>query len=265
MYLLEHQQLYFSSDINSHKPNTIHNQSTECPFCQTDTLQDILERDGDIIWLMNKYPTIKDTYQTIIIETAECTSDMRNYSPSHMRKLMNFSLTKWQEVENTEEYQSVLLFKNHGPFSGGSILHAHMQIIGMKHVDYRHNISMTNFEGPTVFTYRDVELTISSYPVIGFTEFNLLTSANNVTATFPDMLQVLIRYILDGFHKACNSYNLFFYRFHDKIICKVIPRFVVSPLFVGYKIPQVLMDQELNRVKAELSELYSAYTENPTV
>ena len=73
------------------------------------------------------------------------------------------------------------------------------------------------------------------------------------------MLQVLIRYILNGFHKACNSFNLFFYRFNDKIICKAIPRFVVSPLFVGYKIPQVLMDKDLNRMTKDLSALYSAY------
>ena len=256
---MEHQQLFFSSDMSSHKPNTIHNKSTECPFCKPDELQNILAREGKIIWLMNKYPTLKDTYQTVIIETDECTSDMRSYSRSHMRRLMNFCLNKWQEVEDTEEYESVILFKNHGPYSGGSLLHPHMQIIGMKHVDYHQNISMTDFEGTNVFTCGGVEMTISAYPIIGFTEFNLLTAADNVADTFPDMLQILIRYILNGFHKACNSYNLFFYRFQDKIICKAIPRFVVSPLFVGYKIPQVLMDRDLNRMKDELFELYSAY------
>ncbi len=265
MCLLEQQQLFFSSDISSQKPNTIRNKSTDCPFCRTEDLEGILEREGNIIWLMNKYPTLKDAHQTVIIETDECTSDMRHYSTSHMRNLMRFCLTKWQEVEATGSYQSVILFKNHGPYSGGSISHPHLQIIGMKDVDYHQNITMANFEGTNVFTHKGVELTVSAYPIIGFTEFNLLVSADKPSDTFPDMLQVLVRYILDGFHKACNSFNLFFYRFNDKIICKAIPRFVVSPLFVGYKIPQVLMDKELIRMTKDLSALYSAYarSENP--
>ena len=259
MCLLEHQQLFFSSAVIGQKPNTIRNKTTDCPFCRTEELKDILAREGNIIWLMNKYPTLKDTYQTVIIETDECTSDMRQYSTSHMRNLMRFCLDKWQEIEATDRYRSVILFKNHGPYSGGSISHPHMQIIGMNEVDYHQNITMANFEGTNAFTHNGIELTISAYPIIGFTEFNLLTSADDQSDTFADMLQVLIRYILNGFHKGCNSFNLFFYRFNDKIICKAIPRFVVSPLFVGYKIPQVLMDIDLNRMTKDLSALYSAY------
>ena len=52
-------------------------------------------------------------------------------------------------------------------------------------------------------------------------------------------IQQTVRYILTDFHKGCSSYNLFFYYLNGKIICKVVPRFVVSPLYVGYKIPQV--------------------------
>ncbi|WP_455662057.1 DUF4931 domain-containing protein [Pradoshia sp.] len=256
---MEQQQLFFSSEMSVQKPNTIRNKATACPFCQIDELEDILERQESIIWLMNKYPTLKDTHQTVIIETDECTSDMRHYSTSHMRNLMRFCLTKWQEIERTGTYESVILFKNHGPYSGGSISHPHMQIIGMQDVDYHQNITMANFEGTTVYTHDGIELTVSAYPIIGFTEFNLFASADNPSDTFSDMLQVLVRYILDGFHKACNSFNLFFYRFNDKIICKAIPRFVVSPLFVGYKIPQVLTSKDRNRMTKDLFALYSAY------
>ena len=262
---MEHQQLFFASEISGQKPNTIRNTTTDCPFCQTEELQDILDREGSIIWLMNKYPTLKNTHQTVIIETDECTSDMRHYSTAHMRKLLRFCLTKWQEVEETGRFKSAILFKNHGPYSGGSIRHPHMQIIGMDDVDYHQNISLANFEGPNVFTHNNVELTVSAYPIIGFTEFNLIASADNLTDTFSDMLQVLVRYILDGFHKACNSFNLFFYHFNDIIICKAIPRFVVSPLFVGYKIPQVLMDIDLDRMTQDLSALYSAYARSENV
>ena len=66
---------------------------------------------------------------------------------------------KWQEIEGTDSYRSVILFKNHGPYSGGSISHPHLQIIGMKEVDYHQNITMANFEGTNAFTHNGVELT----------------------------------------------------------------------------------------------------------
>ncbi|WP_144497245.1 DUF4931 domain-containing protein, partial [Bacillus pumilus] len=39
-----------------------------------------------------------------------------------------------------------------------------------------------------------------------------------------------------------------------KIICKVVPRFVVSPLYVGYKIPQV--STKLEDVKIQLAQYF---------
>ena len=144
---MEQQQLYFSSTIGSQKPETIRNKTATCPFCQRDELTDILATEGNIIWLMNKYPTLQDTYQTIIIETDQCNEEIRTYEQAHMRKLIRFSITKWLEVEKTGKYESVILFKNHGPFSGGSIQHAHMQIIGMEHIDYHKNMAMIDLRG----------------------------------------------------------------------------------------------------------------------
>jgi ATP adenylyltransferase/5',5'''-P-1,P-4-tetraphosphate phosphorylase II len=254
---MDQQQLYFSSTIGSQKPETIRNKTAACPFCQRDELTDILETKGDIIWLMNKYPTLLDTYQTVIIETNQCHEDIRGYEQKHMRELIRFSIAKWLEVEKTGEYESVILFKNHGPFSGGSIQHAHMQVIGMKHVDYHKNMAMIDFEGTEVYKKSGIELNVSKYPVIGFTEFNLILNTLDEIDDFADKLQILVRYILDGFHRGCTSYNLFFYHFHDLIICKAIPRFVVSPLFVGYKIPQVLMEDRLDIIRNDLSRLLS--------
>lgn len=254
------QQLFFSSEIGGQKPDTIRHKSTACPFCKTEELTDILEQDGSTIWLMNKYPTLIGTYQTVIIETDECASDMRYYEPAHMRRLIKFSLQKWFEVEASGSYESVIMFKNHGPFSGGSLVHPHMQIVGLSNVDYLSALDPSNFDGPVVYERNGVSLGVSAFPIAGFTEYNLSMPEDGSTDTFADMLQVLIRHVLSLFDGACNSFNLFFYHVGNRVVCKVVPRFVTSPLFIGYKIPQVLADSDLDRAIERLANLFANYS-----
>ena len=84
--------LQFLFNIGEKKPNSIDNNSTICPFCDTKNLTDILDRDGTIILLKNKYPTLDNTFQTVIIETNNCDDDMSTYSKEYMRKLIQFGM-----------------------------------------------------------------------------------------------------------------------------------------------------------------------------
>lgn len=236
---MDTQQLYFFNDIGKQKPESIRNKNTACPFCDTENLTDILEIEDSIIWLKNKFPTLKDTFQTVLIETDNCNDHIAAYTPEHMKKLIRFSIKHWLALENSNEFTSVILYKNHGPFSGGSLHHAHMQIIGMKYVDYRENVTPENFQGVIIQKDHQIELNISTHPIIGFTEFNIIIEDIQALDSMAFYIQQTVRYILTDFHKGCSSYNLFFYHLDKKIICKVVPRFVVSPLYVGYKIPQV--------------------------
>lgn len=147
---MDTQQLYFLNDIGKQKPESIRNRSAACPFCDRENLTDILATEGSIIWLKNKFPTLKDTFQTVLIETDNCEDHIATYTEEHMRKLIRFSILHWLNLQEDEEFTSVILYKNHGPFSGGSLHHAHMQIIGMKHVDYLENIEEANFQGVIV-------------------------------------------------------------------------------------------------------------------
>lgn len=58
----------YDISIGKHKPHS--GTQTSCPFCHRETLTDILDEKGDIIWLMNKYPVFRNTYPTVIIESA---------------------------------------------------------------------------------------------------------------------------------------------------------------------------------------------------
>ncbi|MGG4230040.1 DUF4931 domain-containing protein [Bacillus paramycoides] len=252
---MDTQQLYFLNDIGKQKPESIHNRSAACPFCGRENLTDILATEGSIIWLKNKFPTLKDTFQTVLIETDNCDDHIATYTEEHMRSLIRFSIKHWLDLQESNEFTSVILYKNHGPFSGGSLHHAHMQIIGMKYVDYLENVEKKNFQGVIVQKNERIELNISERPIIGFTEFNIIIEDISFIDEMANYIQQTVCYILTDFHKGCSSYNLFFYHLNGKIICKVVPRFVVSPLYVGYKIPQV--STKLENVKIQLSQYFT--------
>ncbi|MDA1978948.1 DUF4931 domain-containing protein [Bacillus cereus] len=258
---MDTQQLYFLNDIGKQKPESIPNRSAACPFCDRENLTDILATEGSIIWLKNKFPTLKDTFQTVLIETDNCEDHIATYTEEHMRSLIRFSVKHWLDLQKNEEFKSVILYKNHGPFSGGSLHHAHMQIIGMKYVNYLDNVEQDNFQGVVVQKNKNIELNISDRPIIGFTEFNIIIEDIGCIDELANYIQQTVRYILTDFHKGCSSYNLFFYHVSGKIICKVVPRFVVSPLYVGYKIPQV--STKLEDVKIQLAEYFKKRHDDP--
>lgn len=85
-----------------------------------------------MIWLANRFPTLKDTKQTVIIESDDHQGDVANYSAEYNCKLMKFSLACFDKMNQSEEFRSVLWYKNFGPMSNGSLSHPHMQIVGLK-------------------------------------------------------------------------------------------------------------------------------------
>ena len=69
-----------------------------------------------------------------------------------------------------------------------------------------------------------------------------------------DYLQICAHYLLNHFNRYCNSYNIFFYNINGQITAKVMPRFVTSPIFVGYAIPQ--LSTRIPAVVADLKKIY---------
>lgn len=249
-----HNHLIFNSSIGSQKPNSLLNANTSCPFCNREALTDLLDIDGSIIWLKNKYPTLENTFQTVIIETDECQAELSEYSKDHLYKVISFGLKHWKEMIKSKKYKSVLFFKNHGPLSGGSLRHPHMQIVGLEKIDYLEALRENHFVGTPIEIKHGVEFNISRYPRMGFFEFNIMMEDEQRLQIFAENIQIATHYILNHFHRNCNSYNLFFYEFAGKTVVKVVPRFPTSPLFVGYAIPQV--SNHIDSVVDKIKELY---------
>lgn len=231
--------LLFNTKLGQQKPESIINKNTQCPFCDRENLTGILAERGPFLLIKNKYPVLKDTFQTVLIETLDCQGDLSNYPKDYLYDLISFGVEKWLEMEESGDFKSVIFFKNHGPKSGGSIFHPHMQIVGLEKIDYRDSLIKDYFTGIIISEKNQVQLNISNQPRVGFYEFNIvLDNLKNLTQ-MADYIQVTVHYLLNHFSKYCDSYNIFFYNFEKRIIAKIMPRFITSPIFIGYSIPQV--------------------------
>ncbi|SDM74417.1 DUF4931 domain-containing protein [Bacillus sp. OK048] len=231
--------LHFNTSIGVQKPESIRNKQQACPFCAREELTNLIEVDGPIILLKNKYPVLENAYQTVLIETDDCHGELSNYELPHLHRLLQFAIRNWLELDKTGKYESVILFKNHGPLSGGTIAHPHMQIIGLNNINYQDNIAEEVFQGITIEEKDEVRITLSTKPKVGFYEFNIDMDDSCYHETFGVNLQKVVDYILNNFPFKASSYNLFFYHYNRRIYVKIVPRFVTTPLYIGYEIPQV--------------------------
>jgi ATP adenylyltransferase/5',5'''-P-1,P-4-tetraphosphate phosphorylase II len=231
--------LHFNSHVGQQKPESIVNRTTHCPFCDRATLEGVLAEEGSILLVKNKYAVLQDTLQTVLIETDDCNAELSTYSVEHLHQVIRFGVKHWLDMEESGDYKSVIFYKNHGPLSGGTIHHPHMQIVGLKQVDYRSHVEDKHFAGIPIQESCGVSFNVSTEPRVGFFEFNVILDEMQHINLLADYVQTAAHYVLNGFHRNCNSYNLFFYRLGPGIRVKIVPRFVTSPLFVGFSIPQV--------------------------
>lgn len=251
----------FDMSVGRSKPRTFKgmpNQSNSCPFCNTEALTGIMAKEGNIILLKNKYNVMVPSNQLVLIETDQCHSDIPDYSQEHMRQLMRFALRHWLTMVNSEIYQAVVLFKNFGPLSGGTIRHPHMQIIGFPEVNPELMYDPAEFEGVPVLQHNGVDVNIATQPRVGFTEINirLLPEAYSdkvsfgkdkeqtpapfplvkAIYTFADFIQGAVTYLKEIHQRDSFSYNIFFYIYQGRVHVRLMPRYPTSPIFIGYNI-----------------------------
>lgn len=246
--------LKFLFNINKQKPNSIINKDTICPFCNKELLSEILVNNDDVLIVTNKYATIVDTFQTVLIETPDCDKDFSSYDLEHAKKILRTGLDYWFKLEQSGDYKSVLFFKNHGPNSGGSIKHAHMQIVGLKNIDYKLSLKDEYFEGKEIFKKDNCTLNISTTPRSSFSEFNIILDNLDDITLLAAYVKIVVHYLLNNYIVKCHSYNMFFYHYKGKVICKIIPSFVTSPYYVGYGITQV--SDAFDKIVKDIQELY---------
>lgn len=245
----------FDVFLGSMKPENLKNTAAPCPFCDIKNLTDIIDRDGDMILLKNKYNVITEAEQYVIIESAECKKDMPEYSKEYMRKLIRFGINHWQAFIDSGKYETVLFFKNFGLMSGGTISHPHMQIVAFPHLNKNLTFSKEEFEGIEIIKKDGVNFNAATFPRVGFGELNLIADKTNCNIdTLSDFIQIAVDYIMNHFNKRVTSYNIFFYYDNENIYAKIMPRFATSPLFIGYNIR--FLPNNMTDIANEIKKLY---------
>ena len=141
--------------------------------------------------------------------------------------------------------------------SGGSQRHPHSQIIGLEEYDYRDNLQGENFLGEVIYENDDCYASLAEYPLSGVGELNVTLKKEGGSDGFADTIQTLARYVLSDFPIRCSSYNIFFYHLKNQIHAKIFPRFTASPLYMGYRITNVMDETSKKRIIETLrSEKY---------
>ena len=246
--------LVFDTAVNTVKYAQASQNKQVCPFCDVDGLENILKVDGHKIWLKNKYSTLRNALMTVIIESDEHLGDVSTYPQAENRQVFRFAFDCWAELIHSGKFQSVLMFKNFGPRSGGTLRHPHLQIVGLEEKDGYAQVAPENFEGVEI-KQNGVKITLSTRPIMGFVEFNVIIDDLANVEKLADDVQVITKYLLgDYMNGRCDSYNLFFYHVGQQFICKVVPRFITSPYYIGYKISQVNKLEKLQEIAGELSD-----------
>lgn len=227
-----------------------------CPFCDVEHLTDIYDQQGEMIFLKNKYSTLEKTDQFVLIESTKHDGNISNYEPKEWQNILAYAIKQWKVFYNDPKYKSVLLYKNYGKLSGRfPFTPAHADRRALE-ADGYHEIAPAYFSGETVATKAGATLNISDHPIMGFLEFNISFDEQSI-APAADYIKEVVSYLLAEFNDGrCEAYNLFFYKLADKLYCKVVPRFIVSPYFVGYFISQKFDAEFTAEVVKRLKEKY---------
>ena len=244
----------FNTDIGRTKPENFVHVETACPFCDVANLTGIIDTDGDIIFLRNKYNVITGADQFVLIEGRDCDSDMPDYSKEKMRRIIKMGVRQWENLLASGKYAEVLFFKNYGRMSGGTIRHPHMQLVGFPRLKSELLFDEAELRGIVIATRDGVEFNISNCPRVGFGELNIVVEAGGSLDALADFIQVAVHYVTKFFSKYGTSYNIFFYRRAGKIFAKVMPRYATSPYFIGYNIH--FLPNNISRLAEDIRNFY---------
>lgn len=225
-----------NTDTHHQKPDTYRSNSP-CPFCNKAGLRAekriVQEKEGMVL-IRNKYPVLENTDPYVIVETDNCDTQFHNTTKEKALHLFEFSFAAYKNMRRAE-YQDVLFFKNFGPFSSGTIQHAHMQMIGLydnklSPFDMRHTI------GEVIAEQNGTRLILSTLPMNEGYEWYVVGKDIETLATFS---QLTSSFIVDNF--PTKSYN-FTFHYDDLYVIRITPCMRHTPLFLGYRLSQVPSD-----------------------
>lgn len=248
--------LTFLPNVSLLKPNDVLGQSA-CPFCQLTALEKILLEEGDALWVENKYRTLEETYQTVLIESKAHDFNLAYCSLEKLKDLLEFIFVCWEKLAADSRFSSTLFLKNYGPWSGASLRHSHSQLVALKKWDVAKQADPIHFAGLDLYHGEGVSATLSTQPIMGYTELNIYFEPKGSVEELAELLQALVIFILNQqADRKEGSYNLFGWRYLDHYQFKLVPRYIDSAYFVGFGIAQVFPMDKLEKMAEDIRSHY---------
>lgn len=250
--------MYLTLNLHTHskKPDTIKFNSS-CPFCNKEQLMQengVLSQRGKMMLVKNKFPTLEDTYQTVLIETDNCNEQLHTYSKEHLHNLIHYLFDEWFSMQRNTNALSTILFANKGSHSSGSISHGHHQIVNLLDINYKERLQDSDFVGEVIEKNENIEYNISTFPKSELYEFNVIVNDLKYLNDMADKIQITADYIMNHLNKKFESYNIFYYEYKGKYIAKITARFVRSAYDVGYGIQ--FKPSNIEDIKKDIQSLY---------
>lgn len=239
--------ILFDTSMASKKPRTVglNEEASDCQFCKTEKMMKtnvVLAKQGKFLWVENKYPILKNTYQTVLLETDTCEEDLTTYSLEYAKELFKFALEKRKELLSVYGFKEVLFFKNHGALADASIKHAHMQLVGLTNNQLSLEEIQKTTKGYTIYEAEGLQVNVSDIPLSEFYEFNICWEKQNVSYDFVYWVQTIIRYLEHFKDGKFQDYNFSFYEFKDTYTIKIFPRKPASLYLLAYGLKQLPND-----------------------
>jgi UDPglucose--hexose-1-phosphate uridylyltransferase len=107
----------------------------------------------NIRWFDNKYPAVEPVgkqyiqtdngyftfsdaygYHEVIVETNNHDKQLFDFSDAEIKNLLLVYKNRIEDLSNKDYIKYVLIFKNHGPNAGTSLIHSHSQVLAINHI-----------------------------------------------------------------------------------------------------------------------------------
>lgn len=213
------------TEKQTNKPNH-YNQSVSCPFCTTGAWHN--EKNdhfktsecGTLFWIDNAYQVVPNVKLTLVIEHNTCTKQLGHYGVTHCRHY--FDMLDYAYEGLKKDHETVIVYKNVGRLSSGSVPHAHTQVVATNKVEFR--LPEWGFVGLEVYASDLLTMNVATEGICEEFEINIL---NHGAGWHDDVFKGLEGAInhIEATYGAGVSYNLLvdIEQKRMKIICRTKP------------------------------------------
>lgn len=230
------------------------NISNSCPFCKSNrqvAMEDgvyLLDDKHGHMLIPNKYTTYPEYNIWVIVEMYSCDRDLQDYT---IQEMYDYYLFVKESLKIYHEHfphnKEIMLVKQVGTFSGGSVKHGHSQILGTKENKIDNNLVYEKIQlGHSIYNRDGLNIRFNNEPLNDRDEFIIEYSDSADIQHMLSKLKILLNNVVKPIYNELN-YSLSYHRYNNTNYIKLLPRTTTSTLLLHFDVPfkNLYTDEEL--------------------